>query len=275
MTGSRRFLPAAALLAGCLVLLSAGRSDAVDAPTTDLAEHLNDLDTGVVRLAYPTRDQVERRRWCFGKDNSRSPVVYDDDDENRQALVQLEIRDGRVAELEFWVAKRWRRPCADCLDLGQVDPTAAAAWFVALARHEPPDRSSRALRRSADVAEEALSAAVVARDADLAEPLLDLARNHRFDEDLRESAILWLALLASEHAVGPLTELTRAEQETADVREAAVIALSQLPDDKGVPLLMDMARDHPFPEVQSMALLMLGQHGSDEVVDLLADILLE
>ena len=274
MATSRDCALAMTLLLVTATLASGAPARAADPATNDLAARLTDLDDGVVRLAYPARDQVERRRWFRGKEDSLEPVIYGREDE-RQALVELEIRDGRVVDLELWLAQRWRRPCKDCLNLGQVDPSAAADWFLSLVRREPPGRSQRVLRRSTDVAEEALTAAVVARGADLAEPLLDLARSHSYDDDLRGSAVLWLALLAVEHAVGPLEELTRAEQETADMREVAVIALAQLPDDQGVPLLMDMARDHPFPEVQTMALLMLGQHSTDEVVDLLADILLD
>lgn len=259
------------LLVICLACVATVAAPALAAG--EFAARLGDIENGTVRLAYPTRDEaVDHHRTIRLTDAVQQPVVYGDV-HDRQALVELVFRNGRVREIDLWQAQRWRRPCADCLDLGQVDPAQAAAWFMEVARGRTAVGSS--IRRSGKLAEDALTAAAMARDAELAEPLLDIAREHGYGDDLRQSAIIWLAVLAADQAAGPLRELTGSQQESADVREAAVIALAQLPDDESIPILMAMAREHPHPEVQRMALLMLGQHGTPEVIDLLTEILLD
>ena len=236
-----------------------------------LENALQDAQDGTIRLSCAVSEEAAKHhRVCYGGDR-RQPVVFGDPADER-LFIAVEHRDGRVRDLETWTAVGWRYPCDevgdDCVDLGEMDPGQASAWFLALARGEDG-------RRSDDVAEEALLAAVLARGADIARLLIDIARDRDQDEELRESAMMWLAIFAGDQAAGPLQELTLAEQESADLRESAVVALAQLDDDRALPILMDLARGHRHPEVQHMALIMLARVDTPEVLDLLEDLLRE
>ena len=58
-----------------------------------------------------------------------------------------------------------------------------------------------------------------------------------------------------------------------EVKRRAVFALSQLPTGEGVPMLIDLARNHRLPEVRRQAMFWLGQSRDPRAVDFFEQIL--
>ena len=71
-----------------------------------------------------------------------------------------------------------------------------------------------------------------------------------------------------------LTEDGRtADPAEIEVKRRAVFALSQLPSAEGVPLLIDLARNHRIPEVRRQAMFWLGQSKDPRAIDFFEQIL--
>ena len=72
--------------------------------------------------------------------------------------------------------------------------------------------------------------------------------------------------------VGTIREALERDPEI-EVKRAAVFALSQLPGDEGVPLLIDLVRDHSIPELRREAIFWLAESGDPRALDLIEEIL--
>lgn len=253
------------IAAAALLLLAAA------AVAADPADAVRDLDDGRLLLTYPSREGVvgsphhlslrvgpgERAfiRGCYDPRGEAAPGDV-------AALVR--VRGGRVRAVELGVLRPGDpRPRAD-RDLGPVPAADAHRFFLDVARTALDD-----------AAEDALFAAVVARDADCAPALAAYVRERRHPLDARESALFWLAVLAGEKALAEARILIDDPDEDLELRTHAVFALSQMDDERAFPLLMDVARRHPDPELRRSAYIWLAEYDRPEVVALFEEILLE
>lgn len=124
-----------------------------------------------------------------------------------------------------------------------------------------------------DAAEDAVFGAGIAAD-DLAVPrLFDLARDRRANPGVRQEGLFWLAILAGDRAADTLRSAIDDEGEDLELREHAVFALTQLDEDRAFPLLMEIARAHPDPDVRNSSFLWLARYDRPEVVNLFEEIL--
>jgi HEAT repeat protein len=140
-----------------------------------------------------------------------------------------------------------------------VDAAAALMWIAENFRGE--------------VAEDAISAAVLAEGVELWEELLVIARDRRRREGVREQALFWLSQEAGAKVVEELRSFVDDDDEDLEVREHAIFALSQRPADESVPALIRVATTNDHPELRKNALFWLAQHDDDRVVDLFEEIL--
>jgi len=177
-----------------------------------------------------------------------------------EALVT--IINGKVAQLSITVGGSTPAQIVD-LQLGEVNALAAARYLI----HIAPVTTG-------EVAEEALLGAVIARKAEVAESLLDIVKNDIHSDDLRSSALSWLAVFAAEKAMSPIQHLIAADSEAMDLREHAVFALSQIESPKTIDSLISIARDTQNPRLQQAAIFALIQHDSPKVMELYEEILL-
>ncbi len=117
----------------------------------------------------------------------------------------------------------------------------------------------------------AILPAMIARDVAVWPELVEMARDRRLDEDVREQAVFWLGQEVAD-AGGREPEAGDDDQE-ADVREAAVFALSQRSEDESVPRLMEVARTSHHSNVRRSAVFWLSQTDDDRVIDFFEEIL--
>ncbi len=149
-------------------------------------------------------------------------------------------------------------------DLGRVDAAEAAHWLVSV--HDAG--------ADADVAGEAIGAAVVALGDPPVEPILALARDRRRPSELRRSALFWSAQLAAAGIDHTLAGIAADEAEDQEVRDAAIFALSRRPEGEYVPVLMDLARTAPHARTRKTALFWLSQADDARVPDFFAELIL-
>jgi len=225
---------------------------------------------GTYRFHYPTRDGVSGDCNGFRIESGDGDYISyhrgtwpDHEMGPGPAWVSVTLQDGEVRSLDLAVGRCAAMAGDDVIELGEVDAGETAFWLLELAG-----------AARADVAEDALSAASVARDAELAEPLIRLAGNRRLDEDVRLSALHWCAALAGDVVIEPVRHLIDDDDESMEVRENAVFALAQVENDEALGLLLEIGRSHDQPQIRRMALFALGQFDDDRVVALYEEILL-
>jgi hypothetical protein len=226
----------------------------------ELARRVSEVETGTVRLAYPTRPGVEicdegvrigeqkimwrSRGWDAVASNCRFGP----------AEVELRVRGGTVRGVEMVRRLDDRTPGA--LDLGVVDSGDAVRFLLQVARGG--GRNGRG-------EEDALFPAVLADVDGIWRDLMALARDRSVDEDVRGNALFWVGQEAADSVTAGLTEVAMDDHEDQDVREAAVFALSQRPDDEAVPMLMEIARTARQIETRRSAMFWLAQSGDERV----------
>lgn len=184
--------------------------------------------------------------------------------------VVLTRRDGQIENVSTTVGDSARRAPSPSTDLGAVDPTEAARYLLGLAA-----------RLEGKVAERAILPAVLADRALVWPSLLAIARDSTRDRKrpARSGAAFWLSRFAAAARNGHPGQLVDEtddrpeDEEKGDVRGSAVFALSQLPRHEGIPLLLDVARDHRDPRVRSKAMFWLGQSGDPRALALFEGIL--
>jgi len=224
------------------------------------------VEDGTVRLAYATRPGVEICDDGIRMGNDRvmwRSHGYDDRPSNcieGSVEVELEIRDGRVRDVDVVQGARDRTP--DAVDMGEVGASEAVAYFIGLARTG---------RRSA--AKEAVFPAVLADVDEVWRELMSLARESSVQTDVRKNALFWVGQEAAAAATEGLADVARDDDEDQDVRNAAVFALSQRPDDEAVPILMDVARTAADSETRRTAMFWLAQADDDRVLAFFEQIL--
>ncbi|MGD9546452.1 MAG: HEAT repeat domain-containing protein [Candidatus Krumholzibacteriia bacterium] len=249
---------------------SADASDSPVATVSDLVKVCADVGSGSLAFHFPVRDGVTgngrgvRIRWN-DQNHSWFRGWYDDSDpmEDGPGWMALQLEAGSITEASVVVGRDGPRLPPGTVDLGALDPGPVAAFCLEMIPGT-----------AAEVAEDLLLAGIIARGADVAGPLLALARNGSIDAEVRCETTMWLAALAGEKVAGHLTAIARDRSEEFEVREHAVFALSQLPGDCGRPLLLEIARKSTEPRLQQVALFALTEYeGDPEVLALLEDIL--
>lgn len=240
-------------IALCLLALSAAASELDDA--------LRRVDDGRIEFQFEAREGV-----C-GRGNGISFCGDCDrfdrwDCDEGPVRVLLTIRGGEIQGLKTRIGGR-RTLAKESTDLGEIEAAQASEFLMRLARKSDQD----------DVAEDALQAAVLARDVVVWPELLEIARDRRADDDLRESALFWLGQQAGEKAREGLEQFVELDEEDLDLRETAIFALSQRDESESLPALMRIARGHEVLELRRTALFWLSQHDDPRVVDLFEELL--
>ncbi|HYD51927.1 MAG TPA: HEAT repeat domain-containing protein [Gemmatimonadaceae bacterium] len=178
--------------------------------------------------------------------------------------VRLERRGGETARLRWAVGAV--RALEGATDLGPVSTRDATRWLLHLAARAP-----------GRVAEEAILPAVLADSATVWPMLLAIARDQATrGRPVREQATFWLGRFAHATLLGRPNDLSveaRDEREDAELKRHAVFVVSQLPPEQGVPMLLEVARDHRDPAVRGQALFWLGQSGDPRALALMEAIM--
>lgn len=227
-------------------------------------DRIDAMEDGKLQIDFEAREGV----WGDGK----SIMTFSDEPyrHRRYGSRELEpgpirvlftVRDGEVTHLKTRVGGR--ETLSDRAELmGWTESQVAAEALMHLAR------SARST-----VAEDAIGAAVLAADVELAAELLEIARDRDRRDDVREAAIFWLGQEAGDKIAGDLEDFIEDDVEELEFREHAIFALSQRPDRESVPALIRVARNNGHPELRRTALFWLSQHDDDRVVDLFEEIL--
>ncbi len=226
----------------------------------DLARRVAAVEGGVL-FQFATRPGIYR---CG---NGSQGWSYTDNEDWRMrpgcvggpAWVWMEVEDGEPMRLRAQVGGFEGRRSGE--DLGDVPPSEAADFLMGLAEGADPR-----------LAERALGAAVMARDVELGDRLLGLARDTARPQKVRTSAVFWLGQAATDRALEGLRGLV-ADDPDLEVREAAVFAISQREGDEAFPILRDIALSDAHPEVRSSAFFWLAQMDDPRVLDLFEEIL--
>jgi hypothetical protein len=251
--------------AACLAALTAscGADGARAQSLTDRARRVGD---GVILLSFAARDGVcgdgHGNIRTRGDDHSfRGQRVWSSDCEPGPVRVAIEVQGGRPADLETFVGGRWV-PRADALDLGTVEPAAAARLLLDLAR---TDRG--------EAGEDAIFPATLARGVVVWPELLAIARDGGMPTETREDATFWLGQMAGDAVAGDLEDLTADERIDLEVREAAVFALSEIDGHAGLDALLRIARGEGDPRIREKALFWLADSGDPRALALFEEIL--
>jgi hypothetical protein len=246
-----------------LVMLLAG-CDADGARGQSLAERAGGIGDGVILLSFAARDGVcgnGRGNVWTGDHTFQGEPVWTSDCERGPVRVAVEVRGGRASDVETFVGGRWV-PRADALDLGTLEPAAAARLLLDLAR---TDRG--------EAGEDAIFPATLARGVVVWPELLEIARDARVPTDTREDATFWLGEMAVDAVAGDLEDLTADEQVELEVREAAVFALSEIDGDAAFDALMRIARGNGDARIREKALFWLADSGDPRALALFEEIL--
>lgn len=196
----------------------------------------------------------------FGERSSRD-VEYEFDCENGPGRVVLDVADGKVHALRFYVGGRWR-PGESVTDLGMVDARRASDYLLALAR-----------TNDGKAGREAIFPLTLVDSVTVWPSLLKLARDDTRSRETRKNAVFWLGQAAEEPATRGLDELVGEAALDHEVRESAVFALSQRPKEEGVPALIRIVRTNKDPEMRRKALFWLGQSNDPRALDLIEELL--
>jgi len=254
------------LIISLLMMLLAG--PATGGTSASLPEPV-DLADGSYAFHYDTREGVtgdcESFRFQHGPGHGvhfHRAIWPPCDMEPGPAWVTFTVRGGEVRRLDLAVGDCAGRLPRGSRDLGPVAGSTAADWLLNLA----------GLARS-EVGEEAVMGAVLARDADPVDRLVDLVQDRRVDGEVREGALHLLAALAGAKVIEPVKDIIDDRDEDMEFRESAVFALSQLEDEQALDALLDIGRSHGEPQLQRAAIFALTQYEDERVVDLYKEIL--
>jgi len=240
--------------AGAVLVLSA------EAGCQSIADRVSAVRDGQVRISFTARPGV-----CGNGRNISTHRNTDDWEswcEPGPVRVALDVRNGRIVEIDTYVGGRWRTRDR-VTDLGFVPAPEAAEYLLSLAE-EVDD---------GDVGEDAVFPATLADSAEVWPRLLTLAKDRSRPTDTRKSATFWLSQAAGDAAAEGLEEIVYQDEGDREVRESAVFALSQFRDDEGVPILMRIVRTHPDPDIKRKAIFWLGQSNDPRVIALFEELL--
>ena len=102
--------------------------------------------------------------------------------------------------------------------------------------------------------------------------VIEAARNDK-DAHIRGQALFWLAQKAASQISKDAIQNSLANDPDSSVRERAVTALGQMPNSEGVPMLIDLAKNHRDPAVRKRAMTVLGQSKDPRALDFFAQVL--
>ena len=91
--------------------------------------------------------------------------------------------------------------------------------------------------------------------------------------DLRRQAIHWIGELASKRSLEFLRETVTSPSGDTEVQMQAVHAISEKPAEQSVPLLIQVAKTHPNPQVRRAAIHRLGESGDPRAVEFFKQVL--
>jgi hypothetical protein len=226
-----------------------------------IADRVAAVRDGQVRMSFTAREGV-----CG---NGRNINTHRDSDdweswcEPGPVRVAIDIRGREIVDIDTYVGGRWRAR-DNVTDLGMVAAPDAAAYLLSLAQSE----RSRASK-------DAMFPATLADSAVVWPELLEIAKDTKQPRETRKNAVFWLGQAAGEAATADLGEIVYDESADGDVRESAIFALSQLDDDAGVPILIEIVRQHPDPNLKKKAIFWLGQSDDPRVVALFEELLVK
>jgi hypothetical protein len=256
--GGRRGRRLASLTAACaatgLVLASPVEGQSI-------ADRVSAVRDGQVRMSFTAREGV-----CGNGRNITTHRGSDDWEswcEPGPVRVAIDIRGREIVDIDTYVGGRWRAR-DNVTDLGMVSAPDAAAYLLSLAQSERGKASK-----------EAIFPATLADSAVVWPQLLAIAKDGGRPRETRKGAVFWLGQAAGEAATEGLGEIVYDDSGDGEVRESAIFALSQLDDDAGVPILIDIVREHRDPNLKKKAIFWLGQSGDPRAVALFEELLVK
>lgn len=265
--------PASAALTLALVL--GGGAAAADLRAQPLAERVRATRDGAVQFQFAAREgvcgwgesiSIYGDRPSSDRTSGDRVIRRGEGREGRPCRegpvrVRLRLEDGRATVLDARVGTPWPDRLAGAedpgaapdgaADLGSVPPADAADYLLEVAVEAP-----------AEVGEQAVFVATLARGVETWPRLLRLARSEEVPEDTRRAAVFWVGQAAGREATEGLVSVIE-DEDALEVREAAVFALSRREDEASVDALFRIARSSPEPELRRKALFWLGQRGDD------------
>jgi HEAT repeat protein len=99
------------------------------------------------------------------------------------------------------------------------------------------------------------------------------AATQETDNELRKQAVARLGEMAGEQALGTLRETATATDADTEIQKQALAAIARRPAPESVPLLINVARTHPKPEVRKQAFILLGRTNDPAAVEFLRSFL--
>ena len=93
------------------------------------------------------------------------------------------------------------------------------------------------------------------------------------DTELRKQAVARLGEIAGEQALGTLRRTATATDADTELQKQAVTAIARRPASESVPLLINIAKTHPKPEVRKQAFVLLGRTNDPAAVEFLKSVL--
>lgn len=242
----------AVVLAGTLVSPALGQS---------IADRVSDVRDGQVRMSFTARPGV-----CGNGRNISTHRSTDDWEawcEPGPVRVAIDVRNREIVDIDTYVGGRWRRR-DNVTDIGMVAAPEAAEYLLTLATS-----------LTGDAGKEAVFPATLADSAVVWPALLEISKDRNRPREIRKNVVFWLGQAAGEAAIEGLGEIVYDASGDGEVRESAIFALSQLSDDAGVPILIDIVRTHPDPNLKKKAIFWLGQSDDPRVVALFEELLVK
>jgi len=226
-----------------------------------IADRVSDVRDGQVRMSFTARPGV-----CG---NGRSISTHRSTDdweawcEPGPVRVAIDVRNREIVDIDTYVGGRWRSR-DDVTDLGMVAAPQAAEYLLGLAR-SLPGRAGK----------EAVFPATLADSAVVWPALLEISKDGNRPRETRKNAVFWLGQAAGEAATEGLEEIVYDASGDGEIRESAIFALSQLSDEAGVPILINIVRTHPDPDLKRKAIFWLGQSDDPRVLELFEELLVK
>jgi HEAT repeat protein len=93
------------------------------------------------------------------------------------------------------------------------------------------------------------------------------------DADFRKTAVARLGEIAGEQATAALRQTATSLDADTELQRQAVSAIAKRPATESVPLLINIARTHPKPEIRKHAFVLLGRTGDPAAVEFLKGVL--
>ncbi|HEX2094846.1 MAG TPA: HEAT repeat domain-containing protein [Longimicrobiaceae bacterium] len=248
----------------CAVFTVLGLWPLTPAGAQELARRVDAAPDGEVRMTFASRGGI--CQWDDGT-QERSRVREHAGSSWRSACVGgpvwviLVRRDGRVVQVKRGVGYELPEASGPITDMGRVGAVQAAEYLLDLAEHSGDGNVGRL----------AIHTAVLADSATVWPALLRIARSEGAPRAARRNAVFWLGQMASRLVREELSTLAR--DRDREVAGEAVFALSRRLTRENVSELLEIAREHPDPEIRSKALFWLGYSSDPRVLDLYRELL--